>query len=44
MNQSLHLGPYVIFSTLGGLQMFDFEVEELKKKKRSRAALEEMRK
>lgn len=37
MNQSLHLGPYVIFSTLGGLQMFDFEVEELKKKKKKQS-------
>lgn len=32
MNQSLHLWPYVIFSTLGGLQMVDFEVEEEEKK------------
>lgn len=35
MNQSLHLWPYVIFSTLGGLQMVDFEVEEEEKKNQS---------
>lgn len=38
MNQSRHLGPYVIFSTLGGLQMFDFEVEEEEEEKKKKEA------